>query len=607
MTTTTMELHTLHTDFTLSEFSAYTKAMLNILEDFLAEKIRMENTQYATRNILEDFATEKIQLEDAQRAMLNIIEDFGAEQKKLKENTEKLAESEDKFRYVFEHSIIGKSLTYFSGEIHVNNAFCDMLGYSQEELKNKRWQDITHQDDIEPNQAILDQIISGEKDSARFTKRYIHKNGSVIWVDVSTFLRLDNDKPLYFITSIIDITDRKQAEDALKEKTEELIRSNTKLEEIIQKYRAIVDYSPDMIWTVDKDGCYTFVNKSAEKVSGYTFEQLKGHCFEPLLSKEELSNILDIFHKMLLGQTQRYEFSFTNTRGETRIISASGTPLYLRGNIIGVSNIGTDITEQRMYERQLQKTKEQLERSNKELSEFVYIASHDLQQPVRTIISYIELISDRLKKICEKDSETEEFSNIVISSANHMQEMIQDLLSLSRIERKGKPFKETNISTVLNQVLINLHTYIKQTNAKISIGEMPTIYGDETQLIQLFQNLIDNAIKFRNPGTNPEINISATISTKKNCNANETDTNHCATEYIFSVKDNGIGIDPKYFDQLFIIFHRLNSEYQGTGIGLAIAKKIVDRHNGKIWVESEGKGSTFKFTIPIDDHHYAKQ
>jgi len=599
MTTTTMELHTLHTlhtDFTFSEFSDYTKAMLNILEDFSTEKRYLEDTQHVTINILEDFATEKTQLEDAQRAMLNILEDFDTEQKKLKENTERLAENEDKFRYVFEHSIIGKSLTFPSGELHVNDALCKILGYSQEELKNKRWQEITHPDDIESNQVILDQISSGEKDSVRLTKRYIHKNGSIVWTDISTFLRRDKEgKPLYFITSMIDITDRKHAEDAL-------IRSNTELEEIIQKYRAIVDYSPDMIWTVDKDGCYTFVNKAAEKVSGYTFNQLKGQCFEPLISKEELPNILDIFHRILSRQIQRYEFSFINTRGETRIISASGTPLYLRGNIVGVSNIGTDITEQRKYEKQLQTTKEQLERSNKELSEFVYIASHDLQQPVRTIISYIELISDRLKNI--KDSEIEEFTSIVISSANHMQEMIQDLLSLSRIERKGKPFKEINISTVLNQVLINLDTYIRQTNAKITINDMPTIYGDETQLIQLFQNLIENAIKFRNPDTDPEINISAT-KTAKTTKTNGTYTS--TTEYIFSVKDNGIGIDPQYFDQLFIIFHRLNPDYPGTGIGLAIAKKIVDRHNGKISVESElGKGSIFKFTIPTGDH-YSKQ
>lgn len=500
-----------------------------------------------------------------------------------------LRESEDKFRYIFEHSIIGKSITSPSGEVHTNKAFCDMLGYSQEELQNKKWQDITHPEDIELTKKYLDPILSGQKDSTRFIKRYLHKNGSIIWGDLSTSLRRDKKgNPVYFMTSIVDITDRKKAEDALILRTYELKESE-------QKYRAIVDYSTDMIWTVDKDGCYKFLNKATEKIVGYKSEVLIENCFEPLLPKEDLVRVKNIFQNILSGRAERYEFSFVNTKGETKVISATGTPLYVKGKIIGVSNIGRDITEQKLYEKQLVKISEKLERSNKELSEFVHIASHDLQQPIRTIVTYTGLLIDRYKeKIPEVDSQAKEYMDTIKSSSIHMQEMIDDLLALSKIERKGKPFKETHIQKVLEQVLMNLHNLIIESSAKIIIGDMPTIYCDETQFVQLFQNLIDNAIKFSKMGVIPEINISAE-------KVDIEDKEKYDQEWIFSVSDNGIGISQKNFDQLFIIFNRLHTdEYPGTGIGLVICKKIVERHKGRIWIESElGTGSTFKFSIPI--------
>jgi PAS domain S-box-containing protein len=383
--------------------------------------------------------------------------------------------------------------------------------------------------------------------------------------------------------------ERKNIENKLKKTIEEKQQYHDAYLDADGKFRAIINYTNDLIWTVDKEGCYTFLNKAAEKISGYTNKELSGQCYEPLLPKEELPRVINIFNNILAGQPQTYEFTFVNTKKENRIISVTGTPLYKKGNVIGVANIGRDITESKKTERQLKNTKEKLERSNKELSEFVHIASHDLQQPIRTIVTYVDLLINKYKETCPLDRETKEYIDIILSSSIHMQDMIDDLLALSKIERKGKPFLKTNIQKVLEQVMINLHNFIAESSAKITIGEMPLIFCDETQFIQLFQNLIDNAIKFSKMGFTPEINITA-----------EREKNE---HWVFSVTDNGIGIASKNFDQLFIIFNRLHTdEYPGTGVGLIICKKIVERHNGRIWIESElGKGSSFKFSIPIKE------
>ena len=260
---------------------------------------------------------------------------------------------------------------------------------------------------------------------------------------------------------------------------------------------------------------------------------------------------------------------------------------------LGLNTLGEEIEQlmltEKKYREKLEKANNELtalttelKRSNDELSQFAYVASHDLQEPLRMVSSYVNLLKDQYKD--KLDNDANEFIDFAVDGSNRMRNLIRGLLEFSRINRSEKVFEETDLNTVIFNVLKNLHTSIKETNAIIHYDVLPVIKTDNLQMEQLFQNLISNAIKFigKEP---PEIKISS---------------QPIAGGYLFSINDKGIGIAPQYANRIFLIFQRLHSkqEYPGTGIGLALCKKIVERHNGKIWVESEpGKGTTFFFTI----------
>jgi light-regulated signal transduction histidine kinase (bacteriophytochrome) len=246
-----------------------------------------------------------------------------------------------------------------------------------------------------------------------------------------------------------------------------------------------------------------------------------------------------------------------------------------------------DISERKKSEEKLKETIHELRRSNDELQQFAYITSHDLQEPLRTIASFTQLLERRYKN--KLDSDADEFIDFVVDAAARMKEMIQGLLDYSRVGTKGGEFNFTDTKKVLTIVLSNLHAAIIENKAEIDYDELPIVLADENQLIQLFQNLISNAIKFKKKNVTPKIRISTRKDEKKG-------------EYIFSVSDNGIGLEPQYKNKVFEVFKRLHAmdEYKGAGIGLAISKRIIERHGGRIWVESElGKGSTFYFTLPM--------
>ena len=250
--------------------------------------------------------------------------------------------------------------------------------------------------------------------------------------------------------------------------------------------------------------------------------------------------------------------------------------------------VATDITKLKLLEKGLEDKNEQLERSNKELEQFAYVASHDLQEPLRMVASYTELLEERYKG--KLDEKADKYIGYAVEGAKRMQRLINDLLVLSRVNTRGKPFAPVDCNDLLEKILHGLRRIIDEKQARIEVGPLPTVTGDEGQLFQLFQNLIINGVKFH--GTEkPMVKISA---------------KHDNSEWIFSIRDNGIGIDPEFFDRIFVIFQRLHERgaYQGTGIGLSIAKKIVERHAGRIWVESEpGTGSAFYFSLQ-DDNPY---
>lgn len=241
-----------------------------------------------------------------------------------------------------------------------------------------------------------------------------------------------------------------------------------------------------------------------------------------------------------------------------------------------------EIVERKRAESALAEQAKELTRSNEELEQFAYVASHDLQEPLRMVSNYTQLLARRYR--ARLDADADEFIHYAVDGANRMQILINDLLAYSRVGTRGHEFAPVDLNEVMAQVLVNLRQAIDEKKAEVTLDALPTLHGDQSQLLQLFQNLIGNAIKFHGPQP-PRVQVGVVDETR---------------EWHFFVRDNGIGIDPQYADRIFVIFQRLHgySEYPGTGIGLAICKKIVERHRGRIGVESEpGQGSTFHFTI----------
>ena len=360
---------------------------------------------------------------------------------------ESLRASEERFRSAFDDAAIGMALLAPDGRwLKVNRSLCELAGYSEEELLALDFQSITHPDDLDANLDALRQMLNGEIRTYEMEKRFLHKEGRLVWVQLNASLVRDaENRPLYLTSQILDITKRKQAEQALSEYAQAVVRSN------------------------------------------------------------------------------------------------------------------------------------------KELEQFAYIVSHDLQEPLRTISSFVTLLKKRCQGQLDEDADS--FIGFILDGSERMQALIQALLELSRVGRKELERWPVDTEAVLEQTLADLQTMLQEAQAEVTYDPLPSVEGDAPQLGMLFQNLIGNAVKFRGEDT-PRVHVAA---------LRRDDA------WRFSVSDNGIGIREQFHERIFEVFRRLHTrtKYGGTGIGLAICKKIVERHGGRIWVESEqGQGATFFFTIP---------
>jgi PAS domain S-box-containing protein len=353
---------------------------------------------------------------------------------------------------------------------------------------------------------------------------------------------------------------------------------------------AIVESSDDAIISKDLNGIVTSWNKGAERIFGYTAEEAIGKPIAMIASPERRDEMPVILERIKRGEKiSHYETIRCRKGGERVQISLTVSPIRdVDGRIIGASKIARDITERRLAEEAVLRQSERLTRANADLQQFAYVASHDLQEPLRNIRACTEMF---MKKSGEKlDAGERELLDLVVNSAQRMTGLIDDLLVYARSLDDDRPFAPVETSTAVEWAMNNLYLAIESSNAEIVYcrERLPVVRGNQIALVQLFQNLIGNAIKYRSDQP-PRIEISA----EKRDGA-----------WVFSVRDNGIGIAPNYHQRIFQLFQRLHTaqQYPGTGIGLAVSRKIVQTHGGEIWVESEaGHGSTFKFKLPAQE------
>lgn len=374
-------------------------------------------------------------------------------------------------------------------------------------------------------------------------------------------------------------------EQRVKKRTEALKKTQATLQLSEEKYRKIVEETGDAVYSSDYKGYFTYVNPVCTKLTGYTENELLGKLFLEIIAPDWKEKVAKFYKEQFDNKVQETTFTFPiiTKSGEKKWIEQTVTQLKEGDLITGHNAIVRDITERKKAQENIKQKSEELAQSNQELEQFAYVASHDLQEPLRTISNFVGLLG---KKYSEKtDEDTKQYFTFIVKATSKMQNLIKDLLEFSRIG-KNVVFATVDCNTVYNEVIANLGASIKESNAKITSAILPVLKGNEIELKRLFQNLISNAIKFRKKNVKPEINI--TVEDKN-------------TEYLFAIKDNGIGIEKQFIPKLFIIFQRLHSddEYAGTGIGLSACKKIVTLHGGKIWLESKiGEGSTFYFTLP---------
>ncbi len=399
---------------------------------------------------------------------------------------------------------------------------------------------------------------------------YLTLQGEQIWVNlVISIPEGSEDSWERVLVSMLDISPQKRAQQAILDEKELSER--------------IINSIPGIFYVFNTDGRFIRWNDNFEQVSEYSPKEIRAMQPIELFTGEEQQLVAARIGEVFSKGAATVMANFTSKSGQQ-------TPYYLTGvrAIIGGEPIlvgtGVDISERVAAENALAEKARDLARSNEDLEQFAYVASHDLQEPLRMVASYLQLLERRYGDSLE--GEAKEFMAYAVDGANRMKRLINDLLAYSRVGTHGNEFRRIDLNQIVGRVHSNLIEQIEESGAVITHDTLPTLTGDETQLLQLYQNLISNAIKFRKQDVPPGIHLGAVLENGK---------------WKMFVRDNGIGFDPKYSERIFVLFQRLhsNQKYRGTGIGLAVSKRIVERHGGRIWVESKlGEGTTFFFTLP---------
>jgi PAS domain S-box-containing protein len=499
---------------------------------------------------------------------------------RVEERTRELREREQMLRtlmdnlpsYVYVKDAAGRFLL-------ANRTVINDLGlHSEADIIGKTDFDLFPRGLAERYRTVEAQVVRTGEPAINVEEPGIGTDGSREWFMTTTVPLRDSvtNEITHLVGISHDITERRRAE--------------VELHQSRQMLQLVLDTIPQRIFWKDRDSRFVGCNRTFAEDCGVSQP-------EDIIGKSDLE--LDVRleaeayrvddQEVMSSGTARLNYEETLTvPGKPLVwLRTSKLPLYDRhGNVIGVLGIYEDITERKEMEAQLQQTLEDLRRSNTELEQFAYVASHDLQEPLRVVTSYLQLLVRRYRD--RLDGDAVEFIDYAVDGAARMKRLIEDLLAYSRVGTRGGEFAPTDCAEVLGHVLNSLQLMIEEAGALVTHDPLPTVMADASQLEQLFQNLIGNAVKFRRPAP-PRVHVSA---------------ERRANEWLFAVRDNGIGIEPQHRERIFAVFQRLHARehYTGTGIGLAICKRVVERHGGNIWVESQpGQGATFFFTLPIHE------
>lgn len=586
---------------------------IKLLQKEMRLSKQLQRSNRELKSMAEELGHANLVLKNLTRDLTSSNQELNINQKVLRRINRSLSESKELFLKAFHSNPAGMTLSDENGRwIDVNQSFVDLIGYSRSELIGRTSAELGITQKID----IKNYLSKTQQDGGlRNVEMEVYTKGQMKKIVISSTEAIKVVDKGMFISFIYDITERKRSEIKIKE--------NQKLLKCINQL-----FHESLTITRETDVVTKFLEK-AEKLTGSEFGffgelNKNGNLDNIALSNSDINNQMPRSMHLLKNMELDGYWGNTITHGKCQIIneiqtqhcaqmpddhpqirSFLGVPVKHGEKIIGMialankangytkedqSNIESlsraflEILLRKRAEIQINQTMKKLEKSNKELEQFAYITSHDLREPLRMITSFLQLLKRRYDD--KLDADANEFIGYAVEGAKRLDNMTNDLLLYSRLNSKKRNVKTIDVENSLKIALLNLKVQIEETSSKITYDPMPTLEADEKLIVQLFQNLIGNAIKYRSSEP-PEIHIS----TKREKN-----------QYLFSVRDNGIGIEPKHLEKIYTIFQRLHTheEYEGTGIGLAISKKIVEEQGGKIWAESEpGKGTTFYFTIPI--------
>jgi PAS domain S-box-containing protein len=494
----------------------------------------------------------------------------------LAASREELRESEEKFRLLADFTADWESWTGADGECIYVSPSCERIsGWSAEEFyrEPELFATLVHPADRAAYEEHLKLHFTRDGGRESIDLRIVTAGGETRWISHHCRPIFGPDGSwLGRRISNRDVTRRKLAEEALR-------RSGANMAHA-QRTAHLGNWEWDLVTNV--------VSCSDEhcRIYGLSPGDYPIETFIDLVHEDDREVVMDTQPAMLKeGTSYSVEYRVVRPDGSMRFIHGEGEAIRdPAGRVTGMFGIAQDITEWKEAELRVAQYAVELARSNEELQRFAYVASHDLQEPLRSIISFSQLLERRYRG--QLDEDADDYIQFIVEGGNRMQALIRDLLQLSRVETQAKPLRPTDAAAVVASVLRVMETGLAEAGATVEVGDLPAVMADEAQLVQVFANLIGNAIKYRRADIAPVVRVEAW---------------RVGPMVQFSVADNGIGIEKEYFDRIFEMFRRLHThdEYDGTGIGLAVVKKILERHGGKVWVESApGEGSTFYFTLP---------